>query len=78
MIQTKKIDGIIPALIIVTSTENRSSGFHGISSQILCVFSNLVILTRSYLLRYSMIHLTDFRWTFMGDQAGDERGAGWG
>ena len=60
----------IPAFCIITSTGNHSSGFHGISSQILGVISNLADLTRPYLLRYSMIHLTDFRWTFLGDQAG--------
>ena len=25
-----------------------------------------------------MIHLTDFWWTFIGDQAGDDKGAGLG
>ena len=68
----------IPAFFTITSTGNRSSGFHGISSQILGIYGDLAILTRPYLLRYSMVRLTDFRWAFLGDQAGDDEGAGWG
>ena len=33
-------------------------------------FSNLAILTRPYLLRYSMFRLTNFHWTLLGNQAG--------
>ena len=76
-----------PAHGIITSTENCSSGFHGISSLKVSQWgsyslnhwgavSRTVTSPLTHLqLRYSMVHLTNLRWVFFGNQAGDEQGA---